>query len=75
MSDREPITFTATIMNGTITITTKTPEVFEMTRETIMSIMIELAGDNPIAYSDCLEPEDTDAIARRLAKLILGEAA
>jgi hypothetical protein len=72
---KSPITFTATITGGTITVTAKSPEDFERARETIMEIMTAIAGDNAIAYTDCLDPEDADAIARRLAKMIMGEAA
>ncbi len=73
---KSPIYFTATIkLDGSITIECDDPEDFERARETIMSIMTAIAGDNPIAYSDCLDPQDADAIAHRLAKMILGEAA
>jgi hypothetical protein len=61
--------------DGSITVTTENPEDFEAAREHIMSMMVALAGDNPIAYSDCLDPHDEDAIARRLANMILAEVA
>ena len=61
--------------DGTITVTTDNPDDFETAREQIVSMMTAIAGDNPIAYSDCLDPEDQDAIARRLAKMIMGEEA
>ena len=70
------ITLKATIMlDGTITVGPIDPRDFESVRNAIMSIMIEIAGDNPIAESDCIDPADADEIARRLAKMILGEQA
>jgi hypothetical protein len=71
-----PITFTTTITrDGTVTITTDDPADFEKGREHIMSIVTAIAGGNPIAYSDCLDPADADAIAHRLARMLLSEVA
>ena len=71
---KHPITCTVTIAkDGTISAECKSPEDFEHAREPIMSMMAAVAGDNPIAYADCLRPETTEAVAQRLAKMLLGE--
>jgi hypothetical protein len=71
-----PITIITTIApTGSITITTEDPEDFEKVRDHIMSMVAAIAGDNPIAYGDCLDPNEEDGIARRLANMILAEVA
>ncbi len=71
------VNFTATITpNGTISVTTHDPNDFERARQLILSIMSAVAGDEtPIVYSGCLDPSQADAIARRLARMIIGEGA
>jgi hypothetical protein len=70
------VTIKTTIMrNGTITIGPIDPEAFEHVEGKVSSLAASIAGENPVAYSGCLRPEDEDAIARRLAKMILGEVA
>ena len=71
---KHPVSVTVTIAtDGTISAECKTPDDFEHARDPIMSIMAAVAGDNPIAYSDCLGPETTEAVAQRLAKMLMGE--
>ncbi len=68
------ITCIATIArDGTITVTTDDPDDFDGARDHIMSVMAAVAGDKPIAYADCIEPNAAEDIARRLAKMLLGE--
>ena len=70
---RVPTTFTATLSpDGRITLAF--PPGVEIPQEAI-SVMTELAGDDaPIAVASCLPPDQVEAIAQRLASLLLGRA-
>jgi hypothetical protein len=58
--------------NRTITATIS-PEDVPIALDTVIALAREATGDGPIAYSGCLDPEDADAIAQRLARMILSE--
>ena len=70
-----PFNFTVTIFpDGHIMMEIDDPT-DDRAVEHIMEMAKRMAGDSPIAYSDCLTPEQADAIARRLARMIVGEEA
>ncbi len=61
-------------MDGSITVGPINDEDWEHVGQKIMSIVTALAGDKPIGFSDCLDPQRAELIAHRLAARIVGGA-
>jgi hypothetical protein len=58
--------------DGRIEIGPINAEDWERVGEKIMTIVAALAGNKPIGFSDCLDPQRVERIALRLAARIVG---
>jgi hypothetical protein len=75
VEERHVVEFDTRIgMDGSITVGPINEEDWEHVGEKIMNIVTALAGENPIAVSDCLDPLRVSTVARALAARLLGGA-
>jgi hypothetical protein len=57
--------------DGCISLTTEDPADYADARELLMRIARECSGGGPVVETRCKTPEQSEAIAQRLAKVIL----